>query len=125
MKTLYKVIFFLSLILIMYFSILPASSIPNIAALSFLTDKMIHALIFLYLSFIGLNSYFNISNLWLLVLIFSFGLVIEIIHFYHPYRFFEILDLIANLIGILLALAIFNKKAFKLLISFFSTLTSV
>lgn len=101
MKTLYKVIFFLSLILIMYFSILPASSIPNIAALSFLTDKMIHALIFLYLSFIGLNSYFNISNLWLLVLIFSFGLVIEIIHFYHPYRFFEILDLIANLIGIL------------------------
>lgn len=110
MKTLYKVIFFLSLILIMYFSILPASSIPNIAALSFLTDKMIHALIFLYLSFIGLNSYFNISNLWLLVLIFSFGLVIEIIHFYHPYRFFEILDLIANLIGILLALAIFNKK---------------
>ena len=110
MKTLYRVIFFLSLILIMYFSILPASSIPNIAALSFLTDKMIHALIFLYLSFIGLNSYFNISNLWLLVLIFSFGLVIEIIHFYHPYRFFEILDLIANLIGILLALAIFNKK---------------
>jgi len=110
MKILYKVIFFLSLILIMYFSILPASSIPNIAALSFLTDKMIHALIFLYLSFIGLNSYFNISNLWLLVLIFSFGLVIEIIHFYHPYRFFEILDLIANLIGILLALAIFNKK---------------
>ena len=98
MKTLYKVIFFLSLILIMYFSILPASSIPNIAALSFLTDKMIHALIFLYLSFIGLNSYFNISNLWLLVLIFSFGLVIEIIHFYHPYRFFEIPDLIANLI---------------------------
>ena len=110
MRTLYKVIFLLSLILIMYFSILPASSIPNIAALSFLTDKMIHALIFLYLSFIGLNSYFNISNLWLLVLIFSFGLVIEIIHFYHPYRFFEILDLIANLIGILLALAIFNKK---------------
>ena len=30
----------------------PSSSIPNIAALSFLTDKMIHALIFLYLSFI-------------------------------------------------------------------------
>ena len=111
MKILYKVIFFLSLILIMYFSILPASSIPNIAALSFLTDKMIHALIFLYLSFIGLNSYFNISNLWLLVLIFSFGLIIEIIHFYHPYRFFEIPDLIANLIGILLALAIFNKKS--------------
>jgi len=111
MKILYRVTFIFSLILIMYFSILPASSIPNIAALSFLIDKMIHALIFLYLSYIGLKSYFNISKLLLLGLIFSFGLVIEIIHFYHPYRFFEIPDLIANLIGILLALAIFNKKS--------------
>ena len=95
----------------MYFSAVPASSIPNIAALSFLTYKMIHALVFLYLSFIGLNCYFDISKLLLLVMIFSFGLVIEIIHFYHPYRFFEIPDLIANLIGILLALVIFNKKS--------------
>ena len=111
MKKLYRINFFLSLLLVMYFSAVPASSIPNIAALSFLTDKMIHALIFLYLSFIGLNCYFDISKLMLLGMIFSFGLVIEIIHFYHPYRFFEIPDLIANLIGILLALVIFNKKS--------------
>tara|TARA_A200000159_G_scaffold149547_1_gene158157 strand:+ start:616 stop:954 length:339 start_codon:yes stop_codon:yes gene_type:complete len=111
MKTLYRINFFLSLLLVMYFSAVPASSIPNIAALSFLTDKMIHALVFLYLSFIGLNCYFDISKLMLLGMIFSFGLVIEIIHFYHPYRFFEIPDLIANLIGILLALVIFNKKS--------------
>ena len=111
MKTLYRINFFLSLLLVMYFSVVPASSIPNIAALSFLTDKMIHALIFLYLSLIGLNCYFNISKLLLLGIIFSFGLVIEIIHFYHPYRFFEIPDLIANFIGILFALVIFNKKS--------------
>ena len=110
MKTPYRINFFISMLLVMYFSAVPSSSIPNIAALSFLTDKMIHALIFLYLSFIGLNCYFNISKLLLLGMIFSFGLVIEIIHFYHPYRFFEIPDLIANLIGILMALAIFNKK---------------
>jgi VanZ family protein len=110
MKTPYRINFFISLLLVMYFSAVPSSSIPNIAALSFLTDKMVHALIFLYLSFIGLNCYFNISKLLLLGMIFSFGLVIEIIHFYHPYRFFEIPDLIANLIGILMALAIFNKK---------------
>ena len=111
MKTPYRINFFLSLLLVMYFSAVPASSIPNIAALSFLTDKMIHALIFLYLSLIGLNCYFNISKLLLLGMIFSFGLVIEIIHFYHPYRFFEIPDLIANFIGILFALVIFNKKS--------------
>ncbi|MDA9561200.1 VanZ family protein [Gammaproteobacteria bacterium] len=110
MKKTYRTIFFSSLLLILYFSVIPASSIPNIAALSFLTDKMIHALIFLYLSFIGLNCYFNLSKIFLLGLVFTFGLVIEIIHFYHPYRFFEIADLISNLIGILLALFIFNKK---------------
>jgi VanZ family protein len=95
----------------MIFSIVPASSIPNIAALSYITDKMIHALIFLYISIIGLNCYFNISKLFLLGLIFSFGLLIEIIHFYPPYRYFEIADLISNLVGILIALIIFNKKS--------------
>lgn len=95
----------------MYFSIVPASSIPNIAALSYMTDKIIHALIFLYISIIGLNCYFNISRLFLLGLIFSFGLLIEIIHFYHPYRYFEIADLMSNLAGILIALIIFNKKS--------------
>ena len=108
MKTPYRINFFISLLLVMYFSAVPSSSIPNIAALSFLTDKMIHALIFLYLSFIGLNCYFNISQLLLLGMIFSFGLVIEIIHFYHPYRFLEIPDLIVTFIVILKAFAIFN-----------------
>jgi len=110
MKKLYRIIFFFSLLLIFYFSVVPASSIPNIAALSFVSDKIIHALIFLYLSFVGLNSYFNLPKLLLLGLIFIFGLAIEIIHFYHPYRFFEVADLISNLSGILLALYIFNKK---------------
>ena len=111
MKRLYRIIFFISLGMVMYFSIVPASSIPNIAALSYITDKMIHALIFLYISIIGLNCYFNISRLFLLGLIFSFGLLIEIIHFYHPYRYFEIADLMSNLAGILIALIIFNKKS--------------
>ena len=110
MKKIYRIIFFLSLALVMYFSAVPASSIPNIAALSFIIDKGIHFLIFLYLSYLGLLCNFKISKNVLLASIFSFGLIIEIIHFYHPYRYFEIFDLIANLCGILLALAIYQKK---------------
>ena len=110
MKKLYRSIFFLSLIIVFYLSIVPAAAIPKIAALDFLSDKLIHALIFLFLSFVGLKCDFNISKIFLLTLIFSFGLTIEVIHYYHPYRFFEIADLIANLIGILVALVIFNKK---------------
>jgi VanZ family protein len=110
MKTLYRSIFFLSLLIIFYLSIVPATAIPNIAALDFLSDKLIHTLIFLFLSFVGLKCHFNISKIFFLTMIFSFGLTIEVIHYFHPYRFFEIADLISNLIGILAALVIFNKK---------------
>jgi len=106
----YKLIFFLSIFVIFYFSVVPAFDIPNIAALNFLTDKAIHFLIFLYLTSIGILCRFRFSNIFLLVTIFSFGLVIEIIHFYHPYRYFELADLGANSLGILLASFIFRKK---------------
>ena len=110
MKTLYRAIFTFSLLIVFYLSIVPAADIPNIAALDFFSDKLIHALIFLFLSFAGLKCHFNISRTLLLIMMFSFGFMIEVIHYYHPYRFFEIADLIANLIGILAALVIFNKK---------------
>ena len=110
MSKAYKLIFFLSIFVIFGFSVVPAFIIPNIAALSFLTDKAIHFLIFLYLSSIGLLSRFKFSNIYLLIAIFSFGLLIEIIHFYHPYRYFEFADLAANSLGILLASFIFQKK---------------
>ena len=94
----------------MWLSVVPAYDIPNVAALNFLTDKAIHFLIFLYLSSIGILCRFKFSDIVLLMAIFSFGLVIEIIHFYHPYRYFELADLGANSLGILLASFIFQKK---------------
>lgn len=110
MKKLYRSIFFSSTLTVFILSIVPAAAIPNLAALDFLSDKLIHALIFLFLSFVGLKCDFNISKMFVLILIFSFGFAIEVIHYYHPYRFFEIADLLANVIGILAALVIFNKK---------------
>ena len=110
MKIVYRSIFFLSLLIVFYLSIVPAAAIPYIASLDFLSDKLIHGLIFLFLSFVGLKCHFSISKIFLLTMIFSFGLTIEVIHYFHPYRYFEIADLIANLIGIIAASVIFNKK---------------
>ena len=110
MNRLFRFIFAISLIIVMFFSIVSASDIPKIAALSFITDKFIHFLIFLYLSLIGLMCRFSLSNLMLLIFIFSFGLLIEIIHFYHPYRYFEIADLAANFSGIFIASVLFSLK---------------
>ena len=103
-------IFFASLFVVLYLSIVPSYEIPNFASLSFLSDKLVHALIYFYLAYTGLLCRFSISRTMIIVLIFIFGLTIEIIHYYHPYRFFEYLDLLANLIGVTIALLIFKIK---------------
>ena len=106
----FRILFFTSILTIGYFSIIPADKIPNIAALNFISDKLLHSLIFFNIAILGLLSNFKLSKLMLLTLIFSFGLIIEIIHFYHPYRYFEFADLMANLSGIFVALLIYKKK---------------
>ena len=102
--------FIASLFLVFFLSIVPASTIPNFAILSVLSDKLVHALIYFFLGYIGLLSRFEISEIFLVFLIFIFGLIIEIIHFFHPYRYFENLDLLANSIGVTIALLIFRLK---------------
>ena len=99
-------IFFISLILIFCLSLVPASELKYFNALSFLGDKISHAVIFFYISLLGMFCNLKIKNQILMVIIFSFGLTIEIVHYFHPYRYFEWADLLANFLGIILAGAI-------------------
>ena len=98
--------FFLSIILIFYLSLMPASELEFFNALSFIGDKISHGVIFFYLAILGMICNFKIKNQILMVIIFSFGLTIEIVHYFHPYRYFEWADLLANFLGIILAGAI-------------------
>jgi len=98
-----------SLIVVFIFSIVPASSIPNIAAFEYLTDKLIHGIIYFYLAILIFLSKFKLSNSKSFLLLFTFGLVIEIIHHFHPFRYFEIGYLVANFLGICLAYLIYKK----------------
>lgn len=103
----FRAIFFLSIILIFYLSLLPASQLAFFSALSFIGDKVSHSIIFFYISILGMFCNFKINNLNLLFLVFSFGLLIEVIHYYHPSRYFEFADLLANFLGIFLARIIY------------------
>ena len=98
--------FFLSIILIFYLNVIPASELEFFSALSFIGDKISHGVTFFYLAILGLFCNFKINNQILMVIIFSFGLTIEIVHYFHPYRYFEWADLLANFLGIILAGAI-------------------
>ena len=105
-----RLVFFSSLAAVFTLSIVNANEIPRINALGFLTDKAIHLIIYLYLALIGLICSFKTKKIVLIFYIFMFGFFIEIIHIFHPYRFFEYFDLLANLIGVTIALQIYRFK---------------
>ena len=105
-----RLVFFSSLIAVFILSIVNANEIPRINALGFVTDKVIHFIIYLYLALIGLMCSFKIRKILLIFYVFLFGFFIEIIHIFHPNRFFEYLDLLANLIGVTIALQIYRFK---------------
>ena len=105
-----RLVFFSSLVAVFILSIVNANEIPRINALGFVTDKVIHFIIYLYLALIGLMCSFKIRKIVLIFYVFLFGFFIEIIHIFHPNRFFEYFDLLANLIGVTIALQIYRFK---------------
>ncbi len=92
-------------------SVVNADDIPKFNSLSLLSDKLVHLLIYAYLSYVGFMCKFQISNLTLAFYIFIFGAFIELIHFFHPYRYFEYFDLLANLFGVTIAFLINKLKS--------------
>lgn len=104
-------LFFISVFIIFILSIVNTRSIPSLNYLLFDADKTAHVLTYFYLTYLGLLSGFNISKFTLFLMIFTFGFFIEIIHIFHPYRYFEYFDLLANLFGVTIALLINKLKS--------------
>ena len=92
-------------------SVVNADDIPKFNSLSLLSDKLVHLLIYAYLSYVGFMCKFQISNLTLAFYIFIFGAFIELIHLFHPYRYFEYFDLLANFFGVTIAFLINKLKS--------------
>ena len=72
-----------------------------------------HALAFFYLSVIGLVSCLRDKSFYKIIIFLTFvSIVLELSHYFVPNRSFQFLDLIANLLGVILAIfiIIFYKK---------------
>ena len=106
-----RILFYVSILVIFLLSIVNAINIPAFNSLSFISDKFVHGAIYFYLTLLGLVCSFKRSNYFVASNIFFFGAFIEIIHFFHPYRFFEYFDLLANLFGVTIALLINKLKS--------------
>ena len=105
-----RLIFYFSLLAVFILSIINANDILKFNSFYILSDKLVHLLIYAYLCYIGLTCRFKIPDLTLAIYIFSFGALIELIHYFHPNRYFDYLDLLANLFGVTIALLINMSK---------------
>ena len=74
-----------------------------------------HTLAFFYLTIIGLISYLNQTSFYkILIFLLTLSLFLELSHLFIPNRFFQFLDLFANLLGTIFAIVIiFLYKKFK------------
>ena len=75
-------------------------------------DKLLHILVFFFLSISTLIAFENLTLSNAFFLLASFGLFIEIAQFFIPFRSFEFLDLIADIIGALIGFKVVKKTSF-------------
>jgi VanZ family protein len=67
-----------------------------------INDKAAHAATFLLLAFLSHRAFPETATLWKAAPLFTYGLLIECIQYYIPFREFSLLDQMANTVGILL-----------------------
>ncbi len=95
------------LVSIVFISILSIQEIEVQSSVNF-SDKLLHFFCFLYLTIISWLSRIIFKELWLYVIVLAYGILIEIIQIYIPYRSFEFLDIFADFLGILVGIFLIN-----------------
>ena len=100
----FRVIFLVSLVII---SILAIQEI-DLQSSSVISDKFLHFSCFFYLALVGWLARILHKELSLYVIVLAYGILIEIVQIYIPYRSFEFLDIFADLTGIIAATFLIN-----------------
>lgn len=111
-KTLTKIIFYLSLIIILILAVLPANKIPT--AFNF-WDKAQHFLAFAVLTLLGLIAYIGFKMqkyhtkilINLITGIIIYGAIIELIQTFLPWRSGDIRDWLADSLGVIVVSIIY------------------
>ena len=100
----FRIILSISIILV---SILAVQDVDVESSIN-LSDKLIHFSCFFYLTIIAWLSRIMHKEFSLYVIVLAYGILIEIVQIYIPYRSFEFLDIFADLTGILVGSLFIN-----------------
>jgi VanZ family protein len=92
-----RILLIISVALISFLAIIET----NQSSSSLINDKLLHFLCFVFLTIVAkLTKYVN-QNFLLYGIVLTYGILIEIVQMYLPYRSFESLDILADFTGIL------------------------
>lgn len=105
-------------VLIFILSVLSAKQINRLNVIDiFGIDKVGHILFYTMLSFFWSGVFYNARNekFFIIFLCSSFGFLLEILQFYlFIGRSFELYDALANILGVLSGVLLFDKLTFKM-----------
>jgi VanZ family protein len=95
----FKILFYIGLLVIFILAVIPdTDKLPEITKLS---DKLNHVAAFFTLAILIDFAYSNKSFLWKFNFLVWYGLLIESIQYFLPYREFSLYDLAADIAGLL------------------------
>ena len=94
--------FIISIVAITIVATVKSGNLPDIALKS---DKINHVLAFGFLTLMVNISYPQLSTLKKLFCLLTYGLALELIQYFLPWRSFSVADIVADIIGIVLATA--------------------
>jgi VanZ family protein len=86
---------------------------PEVVYATSINDKVAHITTFLLIAFLSQKAFPGTAVVWKVVSLFAYGLLIECIQLFTPFREFSLLDQVANSIGILLFFLWHHFKAAK------------
>ncbi len=106
----YRILFIVCLIVITYGSLVDGDTVNRVSLFKFEgSDKVIHFIMYMSLTFIGLNA-IQKREYWMLLFCIAYGVLIEILQFSNlTNRSFEILDIIANISGAMIGFIAYNR----------------
>jgi len=101
----WRLSFWIVVALLLYLTITPTPPkpihIPQI-------DKLYHCIAFTGTTFLLLAAYQSVKQYWVIALMTSLGVIIEIIQYFVPGRGFSIADMVADFVGVLVGVTVFK-----------------
>ena len=99
-RSVLKLLFWIYVVIILYFAFIPHSS----SSILYM-DKVKHCLAFIIFAFLIQKSY-KVNNLFTMLYVMLFGVFIEFVQIFIPYRSADVFDVLADITGGLIVILI-------------------